>query len=273
MAEASIDEINASYSKLAGESQLVILLNTANGIKGVSKKLASLQDVKRIMRGTFIIPEVTEVHNDILQFQSTAAFMKTREIPNISKKTEDIYSELVYSIVAFRFKNPTAQQKKYVERMIKRTTGVRLRPGVVIFPILKSKQQRKIIGTEEDRVLLTSSEFFRKLRKKGADVYRWSRLRTTTAESSAHIKEAIEHTLQRDLTTLEERIRKLRERCKETDVEVAKLKKAYSVLSRRFRELKGKWMVAKKIWYYDGEKPLKRTYNMLISTRRIISAL
>ena len=273
MTEVSIDEINDSYSKLVGESRLVILLNTANGIKGVSKKLASLQDVKRIMKGTFIIPEITDTLSDILQFQPTASFMKTREIPHISKKTEDIYSELVYSIVAFRFKNPTAQQKKYVERLIKRTTGVRLRPGVVIFPILKSKQQRKIIGPEEERVLLTSSEFFRKLGKKGVEVYRWSRLRTATAESSAHIREAIEHTLQRDLTTLEERIRKLRERCKEADVEVAQLKRSYSVLSRRFRKLKGKWMVAKKIWYYDTERPLKRTYNMLISTRRIISAL
>jgi len=273
MTEVSIDEINDSYSKLIGESQLVILLNTTNGIKSVSKKLVSLQGVKRIMKGTFILPEITDTHIEILQSQPTVSFIKTREIPNITKKTEDIYSELVYSIVAFRFKNPTAQQKKYVERLIKRTTGVRLRPGVVIFPIFKSKQQRKIIGTEEERVLLTSSEFFRKLSKKGVDVYRWSRLRTTTAESSTHIKDAIERTLQRDLTTLEERIRKLRERCKDTDVEVAQLKKNYSVLSRRFRDLKGKWMVAKKIWYYDSEKALKRTYNMLISTRSMIRAL
>ena len=273
MTEVSINEINDSHSKLVGESQLVILLNTANGIKSVSKKLASLQGVKRIMKGTFILPEITDTRIEILESQPTVSFIKTREIPNISKKTEDIYSELVYSIVAFRFKNPTAQQKKYVERLIKRTTGVRLRPGVVLFPILKSKQQRRIIGSEEERVLLTSSEFFRRLSKKGVNVYRWSRLRTTTIDSSAYIKDAIEHTLERDLVALEERIRRLRERCKEPNVEVVQLKKSYSVLSRRFRKLKGKWMVAKKIWYYDTKKPLKRTYNMLISTRRMISAL
>ncbi len=273
MTEVSIDELNNSCSKLVGESQLVILLKATNGIKSVSKKLVSIQNVKRIMKGIFIIPEITDAHIEILHSQPTTSFIKTREIPHITKKTEDVYSELVYSIVAFRFKNPTAQQKKYVERLIKRTTGVRLRPGVVLFPILKSKQQRKIIGSEEERILLTSSEFFRKLSKKGLDVYRWSRLRTTTNESSEHIKHAIEHTLQRDLMALEERIRKLRERCKKDGVEVTQLKKNYSVLSRRYRDLKGKWMVAEKIWYFDSEKLLKRTYNMLISTRRMISDL
>jgi hypothetical protein len=53
-------------------------------------------------------------------------------------------------------------------------------------------------------------------------------------------------------------------------VPIAHLKKNYTILSRRFRELKTKWMTARKLWFYDAEKDLKRTYNMLINTRRAI---
>ena len=270
MTEVSVDEILQAESELKGDSRLVILIGSLEGIKSVSKKLAALEGVIRIRKGSYIIHGFSEIHETILESQKRVSFIKTREIPTVRTKLEEAYTERVYSIVSFSYNNPTAQQKKYVERLLRKTTGIRLRPGVILFPLLRSKEQRRILGSEEERVLIDSIDFSKMVRENGGKALRWSRLKITNCEGSSHVRHAVERTLHTDLIALEKRIRTLRERCKDPEVPIGKLKKNYTILSRSFRRLKTKWMLAKKLWFYDAEKSLKRTYNMLISTRRVI---
>jgi hypothetical protein len=270
MTEASVDGIIPDVSELKGDSRLIIILGSSEGIKGVSKKLTSLQGVQRIRKGLFIVHGYSEIHETILQSQPITSFIKTKQIPTARMKSEDVSSNRVYSIVSFSFNNPTAQQKKHVERLIRKTTGVRLRPGVILFPLLRSKERRRILGSEDERVLIDSSEFSRLVRDNGGNTLRWSRLKIINLNGDNHINNAIEQTLYRDLAPLEEKIRAHREKCKDSTVTITQLKKDYTILSRRFRELKTKWMTAKQLWFYDAEKALKRTYNMLINTRRAI---
>jgi hypothetical protein len=271
MTESDVDVIAPVTSELTGNSRLVVLLGSPEGTKNPSKKLSIFTGVKKIRKGLFIVREYSEQHAEILDKQPMISFIKTKEIPISRKKVADVYSKRAYTVVSFSFKNPTAQQKKRVERLIRKTTGVRLRPGVILFPLFKSKERRRIIGSDDDRVLIDSKEFNKLIRELGGNSIRWPRLKIKNPSGGSHVQEAVEHTFVRDLNALEEKIRKLRERSKDTTVPIRQLKKNYTMLSRNFRELKTKWMLAKKLWFYDAEKALRRTYNMLISVRRIIT--
>lgn len=273
MTEASVDGILAAQSELKSDSKLVILLGTPEGLKVVSKKLSSLQGVLRIKRGLFIVQEYSESHDAVLQQQSFVSFSKTKEIPTVREKMKDSYSNSVYSLVSFSFKNPTAQQKKRVERLVRKTTGIRLRPGVILFPLLRSKERRRIIGTEDEKVLIDSSEFSKIVRSIGSNTFRWSRLKIDNFDGTKHISDAVEQTFNRDLDSMQVKIHKLREQLNSSNAVVGQLKKNYSILSRSFKEIKIKWLIARTLWFFDAEKALKRTYNMLISTRRAISSL
>jgi len=272
MTESDVDVITPVISELKGDSRLVVLLGSPEGIKSTSKKLSAHQDVKKIRRGLLIIHGHSENHSEILNLYPIISFIKTREIPSIRKREDRAYSNRAYTIVTFSFNNPTAQQKKRVERLIKKTAGIRLRPGVIIFPLLRSKERRRILGPEEERFLLDSAEFSKLVRETGGTTIRWTRLRIFNLEGDNHIKDAIEQTLSRDLHAIEGKIQTLRERCKDPTISISQLKKNYTVLSRNFRTLKTKWILAKRLWYYDAEKVLKRTYNMLINTRRAIQS-
>lgn len=271
MTESDVDVITPVASELKGNSRLVVLLGSPEGTRSPSKKLSTFTGVKKIRKGLFIVREYSEQHAEILDNQPMISFIKTKEIPVSRKKVADVYSKRAYTVVSFSFKNPTAQQKKRVERLIRKTTGVRLRPGVILFPLFRSKERRRIIGSDDDRVLIDSKEFNKLIRELGGNSIRWPRLKIKNPSGGSHVQEAVEHTFVRDLNALEEKIRKLRERSKDTTIPMKQLKKNYTMLSRNFRELKTKWMLAKKLWFYDAMKALKRTYNMLINTRRIIT--
>jgi hypothetical protein len=272
MTEASVDGVSLVASDMKSDSRMVILLGSPEGLKRVSKKLISLNGVVRIRRGLFIVQGYSEVYEALLLSQSVVSFVRTREIPAIREGERNSYSSRVYTLVSFSYNNPTAQQKKYVERLIRKTTGIRLRPGVVLFPLLKAKDRRKVIGMEEESVLIDSTEFKRLVRMNGGIALRWSRLRIANLGGADHVRNTVQQTLSRDLARLEKRIRVLRGHLKDADKTFRQLKKNYTLLSRSFRELKAKWMLARKLWLHDSEKALKRTYNMLVNTRRAISS-
>jgi hypothetical protein len=174
--------------------------------------------------------------------------------------------------VSFSFKNPTAKQKKRVERLLRKTTGIRLRPGVILFPLLRSRESIRILGQVEERELFDSLGFSRQIREIGGDAFRWSRLKVATIGGGHIIKHAVELTYLKDLRALEENIRTLREKCKDPTIPIRKMKKNYTIQSRRFQELKTKWTIAKKLWFFDSESSLKRTYNLMMNTRRAITS-
>ncbi|MFW9805104.1 MAG: hypothetical protein ACFFFK_00055 [Candidatus Thorarchaeota archaeon] len=271
MTESDVDVMASATSELKGNSRLIVLLGSPEGITATTKKLRMLPDVEKIRKGLFIVHNYSENHDKALQSQPLLSFIKTKEIPSRRKNADNTQSSRVFTIASFSFKNPTAQQKKRVERLIRKTTGVRLRPGVILFPLLRSKERRRIIGTEEQQVLIDSKEFTSLISKFGGYSNRWSRLKITNSEAITHVNHAVENTFMRDIQSLEEKIRDLRERSKDPTISVRRLKKNYMIQSRSFRELKTKWMLAKKLWLYDAEKILKRTYNMLIGVRRAIT--
>ena len=273
MTEASVDGINPVESQLRSDSRILVIIGSPEGLKAVSKRLSSLEGVTRIRRGLFIVQHYSESHDGLIQTQPSVSFAKTREILTVRERQRNAYSVWTYSLVSFSYNNPTSQQKKYVERLIRKTSGIRLRPGVILFPLLRSKERRRIIGSEDEKKLIDSTEFVKLIQVNGGSALRWSRLRITSHDGDTFIKQAVQLTCFRDLRALEERIKTLRERLKDSDVPLGQLKKNYSLLSRSFKELKTKWMLARKLWHYDFEKPLKRTYNMLVNTRRAIASM
>ena len=268
MTESDVDVIAPVISELKGHSRLIALLGSPEGIKGTSKKLRVLNGVKKIRRGLFLATEFNSNHNDALQSTPHISFSKTREIPSIRRKSDDVFMDRAYTLVSFSFKNPTAKQKKRVERLLRKTTGIRLRPGVILFPLLRSRESNRILGHLDERELFDSIGFSREIHETGGDAIRWSRLKVSSIGGGHLVKRAIEQTHHRDMDALEENIRTLRERTKDPTVSIRKLKKNYTIQSRRFQELKTKWKIAKRLWLYDSESSLKRTYNMLISARR-----
>jgi hypothetical protein len=273
MTEASVDGMGPVISELKSDSRMVVLLGSSEGLKGTSRKLSSLRGVTKIRRGLFIVKGYSDYHDALLDPHSFVSFVKTREIHKISEKESNSYSGRAYALVSFSYTNPSAQQKKYVERLIRKTTGVRLRPGLVLFPLLRAKDRRRLIGSKEERVLIDSVEFTRLVRLNGGNVLRWSRLRITNLYGADHIRDAVQQTLSKDLVGLEKRIKMLRRWVKEPEVSIRQSKKNYTILARSFRELKTKWMLSKKLWLYDSEKTLKRIYNILVNTRRVISSI
>jgi hypothetical protein len=269
MTESNVDVIVPVISELKGGSRLIVLLGSPEGIMRTSKILSGLPEVRKIRRGLYVIRSYSANHIDVMH-SAALSFTKSREIPSIRQKSDDIFMDRVYTLVSFSFKNPTAQQKKRVERLLRKTTGIRLRPGVILFPLLRSRESIRILGQLEEREILDSLGFSKKVRDIGGDTIRWSRLKVASPNGGHLIKTAVERTYLRDMHALEENIRTLREQSKDPSIPIRKTKNNYSIQARRFGELKTKWTIAKKLWLYDPVRSLKRTYNMLMSTRRVI---
>jgi hypothetical protein len=192
------------------------------------------------------------------------AFKKSREIPSVKERGEEAGSRRVYSIVSYRFMNPTASQKKRVERLVRRSSSIRLRPGVLLFPVLRSKERRKLLESDEKYVLIDSRKLSEELRGFGAEVFIDGHL--------FEIQNAVARTLSHDFTSFETLAKDLRNQAKEPEAQFKTLRKRYTILSKRYGKLKFKWSRANKIWSYDTTKLLTRGYNMLLSVRRVIDS-
>ena len=256
--------------ELRSASRLVVLLGSSEGIKDQSKKLLRYTAVLKVRRGVLIVTSLSSAIETEIQAVKQISFVKTREIPSSREKSDDFYFKRVFSIVAFSLKNPTAKQKKRIERLVKNSIGVRLRPGVILFPLFRSKEQKRLMQSNGENPLLDSIRFKQKLMEIGANTFRWSRLRLVNQGDSPLITQYLEVNLTRDLLAIETKIQSLRELNKNPEIPLKQLKRNYTLISGRFKETKLKWMQAKKLWSYDAEKKLKRTYNLLIGTRRAI---
>jgi hypothetical protein len=255
---------------MKGHSHLVIILGDAKIVKESAKKLRSLGKMVRVGRGAFLIHGQTSIENSPLQNLPTIVFKKAREIPSVNERGEEARRRRVYSVVSYRFMNPTAIQKKRVERLVRRSSSVRLRPGVLLFPVLRSKERRRLLESDEKHVLMDSRRLSEEIRGLGAEVFRWSRLKTDGHLSE--IQNAVARTLSHDFTSFETLAKDLRNQAKEPGAQFKTLKKRYGILSKRYGELKFKWSRASKIWSYDTTQLLTRGYNMMLSVRRLIDS-
>ncbi|MDH4212391.1 MAG: hypothetical protein OEV85_00565 [Candidatus Thorarchaeota archaeon] len=270
MNETNIESIQLVQLDLKGTSRLVVLLGSKDGIRGISKKLMQYDDLVRVGKGLFIAGSNVGIYTDILQSLPSLTFIRTREILGIKARLDDPHAYRAYSIVSYSFNSPTPGQKKRVERLLRRSIGVRLRPGVLLFPVLRARERRKILDYEKGHSLLDSKEFSNQLKSMGAQTMRWSRLRLADHLDSVQIKEAIERTLNRDLLSIESKLQELRELSKNPLIPTDALRKQSAAVLRRYRTLKFKWKLAKTLWFFDAEKSLKRIYNLGLNTKYMI---
>jgi len=117
---------------------------------------------------------------------------------------------------------------------------------------------------------MSSRRVSEELRVLGADVSRWTRLKLMNNHSNVH--DAVVRTLSQDISYIETLAKDLRTQAKAPDAQLTTLRKRYSILSRRYRELKIKWSLSNKVWNYDAIKLLTRAYNLVIAARRAIEA-
>lgn len=270
--ETNTESITLSDFNLRGMSRLIVLLGSREGIKGVSRRMNQYGDFVRAGKGLFIVRSNYEELSNTLQSIPAVSFIRAREIPTKKDVLDDPYANRAYSIVSYRFSNPSAGQKKRVERLIRRSTAIRLRPGILLFPVLRSKERRKVFGDRKERSLLDSSDFNSQLNSLGAVSVRWSRLRLAEPSDSVHIREAVERTMNRDLQSIESRLMEIRELSRNNEISTLRLRKRSSAVLRRYRKLKLKWTLAEALWFIDATKPLKRVYNLGLNTKSILDA-
>jgi hypothetical protein len=270
VSDADVSDSTAIDVTMKGKSQLVVILGDAKIVKESVKKLKSLGEVVRVGRGAFLIHSHTPRNQSPLQDLPMIVFKKAREIPSVNERGEEAGSRRVYSIVSYRFRSPTATQKKRVERLVRKSSSIRLRPGVLLFPVLRSKERRRLLESDEKYVLMDSRKLSDELRGLGAEVFRWSRLKTDS--HLFEIQNAVARTLSHDFTSFETLAKDLRNQAKEPGAQSKILKKRYAILSKRYGELKFKWSHASKIWSHDATKLLTRGYNMMLSVRRLIDS-
>ena len=271
MSDAYVSGSATPDTSMKGLARLIVVLGDIQIVKDSARKLNALGGLMRVARGVFLIhghvPKIHPVLNDL----PAISFLKVREIPSVNDRGEEATSRRVYSIVSYRFKSPTSAQKKRVERLVRKSISIRLRPGVLLFPVLRSKDRRSLLESDEANKLLDSRRLSEELRNLGADVSRWSRLRLV--EHHSKLEEAVVRTHSHEIMSFENLVKDLRNQAKDPEEQAITLKKRYSILSRRHRELKVKWDLANKIWGYDATKSLTRSYNMMIAARRSIDSL
>jgi hypothetical protein len=270
--EVNTESISLARLDLKGTSRLVVLLGSKEGIRGISRRISLSGDFVRVGKGLFIANSVQAISVDAFQSLPMLSFIRTREIPRRKDWLEDPYANRTYSIVSYSFSNPTAGQKKRVERLIRRSAGIRLRPGVLLFPVLRAKERRRVIENQRGHPLFDSKEFNMQLKSMGATSVRWSRLRLASSSDSGYIRDAIERTMSRDLLSIETRLQEIRELCKNRQISTESLRKRSSAALRRYRKLKLKWTLAKDLWHIDAERQLKRIYNLGRNTKFLIDS-
>lgn len=270
MSEARTESAAPIVSELKGDSRLIVLLGSTEGIKSASKRLTGISDFTRVRRGLFVAHSFPSSYAALLQTVSTISFIRTREIPAIKVRNDDVFADRAFSIVSYTFINPTSGQKKKVERLIRKSICIRLRPSVLLFPVLRSRERRRLLEKENGETLLDSRSFVTQLNKMGATTIRWSRIKLANPTDSLRITEAVERTLKKDMHSLETKIQDLKEASKNPEVKTSRLRRKFSLLTRRYKKLKTKWLTTKPLWSFDTTKPLKRTYNMLLTMRRTL---
>ncbi len=271
MSNADASDSLSPDTTMKGQSRLVVILGDSQTVKESAKKLEAIGDIVRVTRSLFLVNGQVSKNQSILQTLPIISFQKALEIPSVNERGEEVSSKRVYAVVSYRFKNPTALQKKRVERLVRKSISIRVRPGVLLFPVLKAKEKRRLLESDNKNWLMESRRVSEELRNLGAEVSRWSRLRLV--DYQIKVDDAVAQTLSQDIASLEMMAKNIRAQIKNPETDLKVLKRRVSLLTRRYRKLKIKWNLARKLWNYDASKLLTRGYNLVISTRRAVESM
>ncbi len=254
-----------------GRPTIIVLLERSEGLREAARLLAQIQGMQRIARGVFQYNMSYTKLRTSRDLPKHVALRKTRSIPRVREAVGDASPARTYALVTYRFENPTAKQKKVVQRLRRRAPAVRLRPGVLLFPHIRAGESRKQFGVESERPPIGSLDFTRRLSELCAQVHRLTKLRLANPGDTMFVNEAIESTIASASEAMEERLRVLRGATKDEGIPTRKLRERYKEISRDFKDLKMTASVIRHVWGYDSGSRLRRVYDLLLGTRRAIS--
>ncbi len=228
--------------------------------------LRDFNDVSKLRNGLFFVPStLPKSYNETGQFHSVR-FKRVREVPRIRKKKS--ISKSVFAVVSYHFKTSKPKQKKATQRLLRKAIGVKIRPGVVLFPFLRIKDKKNLEKLRE--LLIGSRRFQVKLEKMGAKVSRWTRLAIVNEDSQTLVHGLVNDTIRTESNAIEQGIRKLVSEFKENIINKRQAKEKLYSLRSRYQELKIRAEAFEKIWGGEYHKILKRIYNLLLKTRKIV---
>ncbi|TFG11421.1 hypothetical protein EU537_12415 [Candidatus Thorarchaeota archaeon] len=254
--------------EISSDARLVILPKKEK----INVKLLGEQEISRVGNGIYLILEGTTNIKEHLADISHFRFRRVREIPPIKSRDPEVRAKKVFAIVWYQFASPTAGQKKRVQRLIHRAPCIRLRPGVLLFPHLRSKDRERYLKKNKERSVLGSKEFSAVLEEMGGNVARWTRLQLVNQASNELLYASLEKMSKSEIGSLEAKLRTLKEAAVEGEGIRKKLKERYSEISSIYRNLRSKYEVVRVVWGVDLRRELKRTYNLMLRTKHVISS-
>lgn len=252
--------------RLDQRSRLIVLPRKDSSLKDIPQ----MPELRKVGLGIFLVETRKRRIIEFLEDIPHIRFRKAREIPKGDQRKKAPFQERIYSIAVFSFEKPTQQQKKRMQRIIQRTACVRLRPGVFLFPHLRTKEKARYFLSSEGVELLDSNGFAREAKSLGASIKRWSRLRLVNKQGEDLVHQAYKRMIHHEAHSIETKLKKIQIRLKDASTSSKKLREQYTLQSRKFRLLRFRYRILKALWDFDEDKELKRVYNFMLKVRRKI---
>ncbi|NHI83191.1 MAG: hypothetical protein EAX81_02650 [Candidatus Thorarchaeota archaeon] len=272
MAESQDMTMPKDDLRMRGPSLLVVFYRPRTPTKQLMS-LSESHSVHRVRKGLFLVCGKPKQVIEALSKVPHIALRRTKEIPRRKSRKMRTAPHRSFALVAYRTKTTSPQFKKAVQRLVARTPSIRLRPGVFLFPHMRSKDLKKERDGKGAQSLLNSMQFSQALKEMGAKVFRWTRLQVTEATNPAPILDLIQERIDFEIEAVSSRIRQLRNQAKDALSDSARLKKRYVEYSKQFTQLKLKTEAIETIWHLDLGPRMKQLYNQFLSARRIIREL
>ncbi len=262
----AIDDPKTKSFRLDQTSRLIIIPREGVNQKSVPK----VQDIRKAGSGVYIVEKKKRKLIEFFEGIPHIRFRKAREIPKGDSRRKVPFEERNYSIVVFSFEKPTQQQKKKIQRIIQKTPCIRLRPGVILLPHLRAKERSRYFSTEEGKDLLDSNSFAKEAKNVGAMVRRWTRLKLINKQGEELIQKAYTKMIEHEVQSIERKLKDLEPRVKDPLITTKKIREAYSIQSRKLKQLRHRHRILYSLWAYEEDKEIKRVYNYMLRVRRKI---
>ncbi|UCE09144.1 MAG: hypothetical protein JSW61_09180 [Candidatus Thorarchaeota archaeon] len=193
---------------------------------------------------------------------------KTREIAQSRSVSARSGLGNVYTLVTYRFANSDAKVRKKVQRLIRSSLCVRLRPGALLFPYLRARDGRRLITSAEKERLHLSGSLSRRLSSLDAEIHRWGRLEPRGEKDRVLIGKAVAKAISAELSSIHSKIVSLQSIIQSHDTMSRRLWDRHGELNKEYKHLKLRLKVLERIWHLDMNRPLMRIYNALLKARR-----
>jgi hypothetical protein len=271
VSDSHSSEIAPAKDHIKGDRRIIIIPDTQEGLKEFTRKLTNVSGVRKVSRGAFIIESNNESIRKIVELIPHISFKKVRDIPKMRDKSKDAKLKRTFALVTYHLRDPSPQRKKKIQRLGARSVSIRLRPGILLFPHLRVKDNRKYFETDNGKRLLNSKDFTAELKKLDAEYSRFTHLRIVGPRSLGLVNTTLERMVLRKCETLTEKAGMIREAVKNPEIPTAKLKERYSSLFLYYKDSKASYDVIRQIMSIESPDPFKKIYDRLLRVRKLIT--